>query len=99
MRMKRIAVIAGGLLGICAPALAQVSVSIEIDPPLQPPPPVAIEWAPPPLLVDPPPPQPFADAVWVGGYWTWDGDWVWASGRWVPPPQPRYVFVQPYYEN
>ena len=74
-------------------------ISIFVDAPLEQPEPVAIGWAPPPMLVEvlPPPPEP--DAVWTGGYWTWQGDWVWCAGRWMTPPRPRYVWVQPYYEH
>ena len=74
-------------------------VSIYIEPPEEQPPPVAVRWAPPPMLVMTPPPQPYPDAVWIGGYWVWEGDWVWAYGRWADPPRPRYRWVQPYYEN
>jgi len=74
-------------------------VSLYIDPPMQQPEPVAIAWAPPPMLVEevPPPPDPYA--VWTGGYWTWQGDWVWCAGRWMDPPRQEYVWVQPYYEH
>ncbi|MGN6528184.1 MAG: hypothetical protein ACTHL8_17480 [Burkholderiaceae bacterium] len=74
-------------------------VSIFVDPPLEEPAPVAIAWAPPPMLVEVPPPQPDPVAVWTGGYWTWQGDWVWCAGRWVEPPRENYVWVQPYYEH
>ncbi|WP_295976868.1 hypothetical protein [uncultured Variovorax sp.] len=74
-------------------------VSVYVDPPLYQPPPVAVAWAPPPMLVEVPPPSPFAGAVWTGGYWTWQGNWVWAAGRWSAPPQPGYAWVQPYYEH
>ena len=74
-------------------------ISIFVDAPLEEPEPVAIGWAPPPMLVEglPPPPEP--DAVWTGGYWTWQGDWVWCAGRWMVPPRQQYVWVQPYYEH
>lgn len=65
-------------------------VSVYVDPPLYQPPPIAVAWAPPPMLVEVPPPPPFAGAVWTGGYWTWQGNWVWAAGRWSAPPQPGY---------
>lgn len=74
-------------------------VSVYVDPPLVQPEPIAVEFAPPPMLVQMPPPQPFADAVWIGGYWGWQGRWVWCSGRWAPAPQPGYVWTHPYYEN
>ncbi|HEY8976850.1 MAG TPA: hypothetical protein VIN75_21730, partial [Burkholderiaceae bacterium] len=74
-------------------------VSVFVDPPIQQPEPVAIAWAPPPMLVEDVPPQPDPYAVWTGGYWTWQGDWVWCAGRWMDPPRQEYVWVQPYYEH
>jgi hypothetical protein len=43
---------------------------------------------PPPDRVETIPVQPVAGAVWVPGYWHWEGkDWVWVPGRWrMPPP-------------
>ena len=74
-------------------------ISIFVEAPLEQPEPVAIGWAPPPMLVEDIPPQPTPDAVWTGGYWTWQGEWVWSAGRWLVPPRPRYGWVQPYYEH
>ncbi len=74
-------------------------VSVYVEPPLVQPEPVLIDVAPPPMLVEVPPPQPFPGAVWTGGYWGWQGRWVWCAGRWSPPPRPDYVWVQPYYEH
>lgn len=74
-------------------------VSVYVDPPLVQPEPIAVAWAPPPMLVEVPPPQPYAAAVWTGGYWAWEGRWFWSAGRWAPPPQPDYGWVQPYYEH
>lgn len=74
-------------------------VSVYVDPPLYQPTPIAVAWAPPPMLVERPPSPPFAGAVWTGGYWTWQGNWVWAAGRWASPPEPGYSWVQPYYEH
>ena len=74
-------------------------ISIFVDAPLEEPEPVAIGWAPPPMLVEELPPLPNRDAVWTGGYCTWQGDWVWCAGRWMVPPRPQYVWVQPYYEH
>ena len=74
-------------------------VSVFIDPPTQQPEPVAVAWAPPPMLVEELPPQPDPYAVWTGGYWTWQGDWVWCAGRWMDPPRQQFVWVQPYYEH
>jgi hypothetical protein len=73
--------------------------SVIEEPPAYEPAPVAVGWAPPPMLVEAPPPMPFVSAVWVGGYWVWRGNWVWASGHWMGPPEPSYMWVHPYYEH
>ncbi len=75
------------------------AVSVDEEPPVAQPAPIAVGWAPPPMLVEVPPPMPFMGAVWVGGYWVWQGDWVWAHGHWMGPPQPAYLWVHPYYEH
>ena len=75
------------------------AVSVYVEPPVVQPAPVVVGWAPPPLLVEAPPPSPFFGAVWVGGYWVWQGNWVWAHGHWMGPPQPDYLWVHPYYEH
>src|SRR5437762_1318059 len=74
-------------------------VSVYEAPPLSEPAPIAVGWAPPPMLVEAPPPPPLPYAVWVGGYWVWQGNWVWAHGHWMEPPRPQYVWVHPYYEH
>ena len=51
------------------------------------------------MLVEVPAPFPYAGAVWVGGYWVWEGNWVWAAGHWMARPQPNYAWVNPYYEH
>jgi hypothetical protein len=84
---------------VYVPAPPRSVVSVYVEPPISQPAPIAVGWAPPPLLVESPPPPPFDGAVWVGGYWVWQGDWVWAHGHWVGPPRPNYVWVHPYYEN
>jgi hypothetical protein len=73
--------------------------SVYIDPPLDQPPPVRIDWAPPPMLDEEISPQPYPDAVWIGGYWVWQDNWVWARGRWSGPPRRDYRWVRPYYEH
>ena len=74
-------------------------VSVYAEAPLVQPAPLLVPWAPPPMLVQAPPPAPFADAVWVGGYWAWQSRWVWSAGYWAPPPRPGYLWVEPYYEH
>jgi len=74
-------------------------VSVYVDPPTQQPEPIGVPWAPPPMLVEDPGPMPFYGAVWTGGYWVWDGQWVWAHGRWLPPPMVGYGWTPPYYEH
>src|SRR5438552_18123696 len=54
---------------------AQPVVSVYVEPPILQPAPILVAWAPPPMLVETPPPLPFAAAVWVGGYWVWEGNW------------------------
>ncbi len=77
----------------------QPVVSVYVDPPLVQPAPVLVAWAPPPMLVESPPPMPYEGAIWTGGYWVWEGNWVWAYGRWAYAPRPGYSWVNPYYEN
>ena len=74
-------------------------VSAYVEPPLVQPEPILVQWAPPPMLVEIPPPQPYETAVWTGGYWVWQGNWIWAHGRWAAPPQFGYCWIHPYYEN
>lgn len=80
------------------PTLPEAAI-VDVDPPLIAPAPVAITWAPPPLRIEVVTPEAFFGAVWIGGYWHWDGDWVWARGRWMAPPAPGLIWTVPYYEN
>jgi hypothetical protein len=77
----------------------QQVISVWDDPPLEQPAPVAVDWAPPPMLVEELPPPPYPEAVWTGGYWGWQGRWVWCAGRWSRPPRPDYRWHEPYYEH
>ena len=78
---------------------SQMVVSVYEDPPMSQPEPILVSWAPPPMLVESPYDMPYAGAVWIGGYWVWNGNWVWAHGRWAGAPRPNYYWVHPYYEN
>jgi hypothetical protein len=66
----------------------------QVDPSqvYQPPPPpmnqVVTEVEPPPPIVEVRPVMPFADAVWLAGYWHWNGNrHVWVGGRWSAHPE------------
>lgn len=74
-------------------------VSVYVDPPMQQPEPIGVPWAPPPMLVEDPGPMPYYGAIWTGGYWVWDGQWIWAHGRWLAAPMAGYGWTHPYYEN
>jgi len=42
--------------------------------------------------------RPSRDAVWVRGFWDWQGDnWVWIPGRWIVPEERRARWVGPRY--
>lgn len=79
--------------------IVQPVISVYVEPPISQPAPILIGWAPPPMLVEIPVPVPYASAVWVGGYWVWEGNWIWAAGHWMAPPEPNYAWVHPYYEH
>jgi hypothetical protein len=50
------------------------------------PPAVEIESAPPEPIVEVRPAVPFAGAVWIPGYWQWNGvRHLWVGGRWSAP--------------
>jgi WXXGXW repeat (2 copies) len=52
--------------------------------------PVIVDVAPPPSQVEVVPLVPFAGALWIGGYWGWNGGrHVWVPGRWEHP-RPGY---------
>ena len=60
---------------------------------------VAVPWAPPPMLAEAIPPQPSSDVYWTGGYWAWQGQWLWVPGQWARPPRPHDYWQAPYYEH
>lgn len=43
---------------------------------------VDVDSAPPADLAEQVEPCPSENYVWVGGYWKWDGRWVWRRGYW-----------------
>jgi hypothetical protein len=45
-------------------------------------------------------PRPDRQAVWVKGYWHWEGDrWDWVSGRWERPENRRHRWIGPRYRR
>ncbi len=51
---------------------------------------VMVDVAPPAPYVEVVPAMPYAGAVWIGGYWGWNGGrHQWAPGRWERP-RPGY---------
>ena len=61
------------------------------------------------MMADSQPPSPMVEEaglppgegyVWVDGYWHWDGaEWIWISGRWVPPMNDFYFVAPAYYAS
>ncbi len=51
---------------------------------------------PPPPQAEAPPPQTLLQAVWVPGFWQWNGSaWVWVPGSWQLRPDPRSTWRAP----
>ncbi len=63
--------------------LPQQGVTVYSDYPLYPSAPARAQWTTPPVPLEIIPYQPYPEAVWIGGYWVWQGNWVWAPGRWA----------------
>jgi hypothetical protein len=60
---------------------------------------IIVSQAPPPPPAEQIGSRPFAEAVWVSGYWTWgNGAFVWTSGSWIKPPTPGSAYVAPHWE-
>jgi hypothetical protein len=57
--------------------------TVVYQPPPEPAQPVEVEAAPPPPIVEARTAAPFGGAVWIPGYWQWNGGrHVWVGGRW-----------------
>ena len=55
---------------------------------------VVVTSAPPAEQVEAPPAAPYSDAVWIEGYWQWNGvRYVWIGGHYERP-RPGYVWVR-----
>ncbi|HEU0195581.1 MAG TPA: hypothetical protein VFQ88_00015 [Nevskiaceae bacterium] len=78
------ALLAAATLGLAFPAMAQVSVSVTIAPPVIP--------------VYAQPPVPASGYLWTPGYWAWNGaGYYWIPGAWVLPPAPGYLWTPPWW--
>ncbi len=52
--------------------------------------------APPPEKPEVAPAAPVQTAVWLAGFWQWNGTgWVWIAGSWQLPPQPQATWRAP----
>ena len=73
-----------------------------------PPPPGPTVYAEPgEVVVDAEPPAPLYETVgyapgpgflWIGGYWHWNGRWVWNRGHYERPPHPGAAWIRARYE-
>src|SRR5258708_6937286 len=60
--------------------------TVVYEPPPAPVQPVEVEVAPPAPIVEVRPAEPFTGAVWIPGYWQWNGaHHIWVGGRWSAP--------------
>lgn len=75
----------GAAMPVRSHAHADISVGINIGPPVA------------PVIVAPPAPQP--GYIWAPGYWAWDGyRHVWVGGHWLTS-RPGHVWVAPRWER
>jgi hypothetical protein len=55
---------------------------------------------PPPAYTEAVPPPPASNAIWVPGYWTYDGrGYGWVAGVWEIPPPNAHAYVAAHWEN
>lgn len=49
---------------------------------------VYVDTAPPALVVETKPPRPTPTAIWIDGYWQWNGHkHIWVAGHWDKKPK------------
>ena len=62
--------------------------TVVYQPPPEPAQPIQVDVAPPAPIVEARSAPPFAGAIWIPGYWHWNGhQHVWLAGRWSAPRQ------------
>ncbi len=68
---------------------ATTRVVVQQPPPPAPPPQAEVVYA-----------QPRPDAVWIPGYWTYDGaQYVWIGGFWSVPPPYHHQYIAAHWAN
>lgn len=56
--------------------------------------------APPPAPIEAVSPSPATNAVWIPGYWSYNGNsYAWVSGHWEIPPVNSHTYVAAHWEN
>jgi hypothetical protein len=76
------------LVSLAASAFAQINLGISIGPPV--------------LRYEVRSAAPTTGAVWIPGYYVYNGgrsDYDWTPGRWQVPPAPRQVWIAPRYRR
>ena len=65
---------------------APAAPTVVYQPPPEPAQPIEVEAAPPAPIAEVQPAAPFGGAVWIPGYWQWNGHHhVWVGGHWSAP--------------
>lgn len=76
-----------GLLSVAPMSMAQSALDWSVT--------ISSGMPPPPVVRYEPVPVARAGAIWVQGYWNWNGGaYVWLPGHWVMS-RPGYLYVQP----
>jgi hypothetical protein len=52
-----------------------------------------VSYEPPAPVAEVIPVAPYPDYVWIGGFWGWNGAWVWHGGYYAPRPYHGAVWV------
>jgi hypothetical protein len=73
------------MVTVPVPAMAQIAISVRIEPPVL------------PVYEQPPIPEP--GYLWTPGYWAYADDpgYYWVPGTWVQPPQVNLLWTPPYW--
>jgi hypothetical protein len=58
---------------------------------------VEVGEAPPAPIVEDISIAPAPGFIWIGGFWAWNGRWMWQGGRWAHPPRHGALWIGPRY--